>query len=54
MKMIIIREVLEKDNADLASVIRQVLVEIGVPKVGTAYADPWRSQCTNSIRSRKH
>ena len=40
MKMIIIREVLEKDNADLASVIRQVLVEIGVPIVGTAYADP--------------
>ena len=40
MKMIIIREILEKDNADLASVIRQVLVEIGVPKVGTAYADP--------------
>lgn len=40
MKMIIIREVLEKDNADLASLIRQVLMEIGVPKVGTAYADP--------------
>ena len=40
MKMIIIREVLEKDNADLASVIRQVLIEIGVPKVGTAYSDP--------------
>ena len=40
MKMIIIREVLEKDNAGLASLIRQVLMEIGVPKEGTAYADP--------------
>ena len=49
MKMIIIREVLEKDNADLASVIRQVLVEIGVPKVGTAYADQNWIICTKPI-----
>ena len=40
MKGTIIREVLEKDNSSLASMIRQVLLEIGVPKVGTAYADP--------------
>ena len=40
MKGTIIREVLEKDNSSLASIIRQVLLEIGVPKVGTAYADP--------------
>ena len=40
MKDTIIREVLEKDNSSLARVIRQVLLEIGVPKVGTAYADP--------------
>ena len=36
----IIREVLEKDNTALAAVIRRVLVDIGVPKIGTAYADP--------------
>ena len=36
----IIREVLEKDNKALAAVIRRVLVDIGVPKIGTAYADP--------------
>ena len=40
MKSTIIREVLEKDNSALAAVIRRVLVDIGVPKVGTAYADP--------------
>jgi putative acetyltransferase len=39
MKSTIIREVLEKDNTALAAVIRRVLIDIGVPKVGTAYAD---------------
>ena len=38
--MITIREVREEDNAALAKAIRQVLIDIGVPKVGTAYADP--------------
>ncbi len=37
--MISIREVREEDNAALGAVIRQVLIDIGVPKVGTAYAD---------------
>lgn len=40
MKNTLIREVLEKDNVALASVIREVLLEMGVPKVGTAYEDP--------------
>lgn len=38
--MVSIREVREEDNPALAKVIRQVLIDIGVPKVGTAYADP--------------
>lgn len=38
--MVSIREVKEEDNAALAKAIRQVLIDIGVPKVGTAYADP--------------
>ena len=38
--MVSIREVKEEDNAVLAKVIRKVLIDIGVPKVGTAYADP--------------
>ena len=35
----IIRPILKKDNIQIASVIRNVLVSLGVPKVGTAYAD---------------
>ena len=33
------REILPQDNEEIAKVIREVLVELGVPKVGTAYAD---------------
>lgn len=35
----IIRPILKKDNTQITSVIRKVLLEHGVPKVGTAYAD---------------
>lgn len=38
-KDFIIREITAKDNAQIAIVIRQVLIEFGVPKVGTAYED---------------
>src|SRR5680860_1021715 len=34
-----IREIQPKDNQGVATVIRNVLVEMGVPKVGTAYED---------------
>ncbi|NJB70538.1 putative acetyltransferase [Saonia flava] len=34
-----IREIQQRDNAEVAKVVREVLVEMGVPKVGTAYAD---------------
>lgn len=34
-----IRELQPKDNEQLAKVIRAVLIEFGVPKVGTAYED---------------
>jgi len=34
-----IREIKPKDNPKIAKAIRKVLVEYGVPKVGTAYAD---------------
>jgi putative acetyltransferase len=36
---IVIREVTKTDNTQIAQVIRDVLIEFGVPKVGTAYAD---------------
>ncbi|MFY0603345.1 MAG: N-acetyltransferase [Flavobacteriaceae bacterium] len=35
----IIREIKPTDNDQIASVIRSVFVEFGVPKVGTAYED---------------
>ncbi|WP_121907405.1 GNAT family N-acetyltransferase [Ulvibacter antarcticus] len=35
----IIRPIQKKDNPHVATVIRSVLVDMGVPKVGTAYAD---------------
>jgi putative acetyltransferase len=35
----LIREIKPKDNAKIAKAIREVLIEFGVPKVGTAYAD---------------
>lgn len=36
---ILIREIKTEDDVQVAQVIRAVLVEMGVPKVGTAYAD---------------
>ncbi len=35
-----IRKIEQKDNAEMASIIRQVLPECGAPTEGTAYADP--------------
>ena len=37
--MPLIRPVELNDNIALAKTIREVLIEMGVPKVGTAYAD---------------
>lgn len=39
MKDVVIREITPQDNEQIAQVVRRVLVEMGVPKVGTAYAD---------------
>ncbi|MBP2833918.1 GNAT family N-acetyltransferase [Aquimarina sp. U1-2] len=39
MEDIIIRQIEPKDNTAIAQVIRNVLIEMGVPKVGTAYED---------------
>ncbi len=39
MDSVIIRPLEKKDNAAIAKVIRNVLIEHNVPKVGTAYAD---------------
>lgn len=39
MQEVVIREIRPTDNEEVARVVREVLVEMGVPKVGTAYAD---------------
>lgn len=39
MGQLIIREIEEKDNPQVKKVVQSVLVEMGVPKVGTAYED---------------
>lgn len=39
IESMIIREIEQEDNSEVAKVIRQVLLDMGVPKVGTAYAD---------------
>lgn len=40
MNAIEIREIRQEDDHAIAKVIRDVLIEHNVPKVGTAYADP--------------
>lgn len=37
--MLKIRAIEPSDNEELAKVLRNILIEMGVPKVGTAYAD---------------
>jgi len=39
MSEIIIREIEARDNVAVANLIRDVLLELGAPKVGTAYED---------------
>jgi len=34
-----IREIIKSDNLEIAQAIRSVLIEYGVPKIGTAYED---------------
>ncbi len=41
MESIIIREIQKKDNVEIAAIVRNVLMEMGAPKIGTAYADPY-------------
>ena len=36
-----IREIQKIDNPAIAAIVRDVLMELGAPKVGTAYADPY-------------
>ena len=35
-----IRKIQREDNLQMAAIVRDVLMEMGAPKIGTAYADP--------------
>ena len=49
----IIRPIEKTDNTQVAKIIRKVLVDIGVPKVGTAYADAALDQMYETYDSPK-
>lgn len=49
----IIREIEAKDNAQLAKVIRSVILEMGAPKIGTAYEDKATDQMFETYQKEK-
>lgn len=50
---IVIREITAADDLQIAAVIRSVLSEFGVPKVGTAYADEALDKMTDTYNKGK-
>lgn len=50
---IVIREIRQLDDIQIAKVIRSVLIEFGVPKVGTAYADEALDKMTETYNTDK-
>lgn len=49
-----IRPIQQSDNVSLAEVLRKVLIEFGVPKTGTAYADPELDAMFEAYQKTKH
>ena len=50
---IVIREISKADDQQISAVIRSVLIEFGVPKVGTAYADEALDKMTETYNRSK-
>ena len=48
-----IREIKPEDNQQVKDLIRSVLVEMGVPKVGTAYEDKALDDMTQTYKAKK-
>lgn len=48
----IIREIKPTDNLDLATVIRKVILEMGAPKIGTAYQDTTTDQMFETYQAK--
>ena len=44
----LIRPIIESDNKPLATILREVLIEINIPKIGSAYEDPEIDNMYNS------
>ena len=36
----LIRPIIKSDNKPLATILREVLIEMNIPKIGSAYEDP--------------
>jgi putative acetyltransferase len=49
---IVVREISNQDDELIAQVIRSVLIEFGVPKVGTAYADKSLDMMTDTYQNK--
>ncbi|MHB0756664.1 GNAT family N-acetyltransferase [Polaribacter sp. M15] len=49
----IIREIESKDNLQLAKMVRSVILEMGAPKVGTAYEDKATDQMFETYQKEK-
>ncbi len=54
MSEIIIREIAPNDNKAIAKLIRAVLIELGAPKVGTAYEDTSLDELYSLYNSKKN
>jgi|TARA_B110000967_G_scaffold209300_1_gene264826 putative acetyltransferase len=52
-KDFIIREIEAKDNEELANLVRSVILEMGAPKVGTAYEDKATDQMFETYQKDK-
>lgn len=50
---IVIREISTEDNEQMVEVIRNVLVELGAPKVGTAYEDTSLDKMTETYSAER-
>jgi putative acetyltransferase len=47
----LIRPIIESDNKPLANILREVLIEMNIPKIGSAYEDPEIDNMYNSYSS---
>ena len=47
----LIRPIIESDNKPLATILREVLIEMNIPKIGSAYEDPEIDNMYDSYKS---